>query len=159
MIPNSHSTVKKLNPWLIVILPVLLLILGATVHYLRGSYTVGSPVVKSWGVDDAYITYRYSWNLTHFQTLSWNESGFRRTEGFTNPLWVMSGIAWTLFGNKDLVYPLSVLTSILFTSILFVILILAVIKKASIEFRFHLGIMRGFIRSRNLAAYNLRSRK
>ena len=128
----SHS-VNNLRPysWKFLIIPVVILLLGSTLHYLRGSYTIGSSNVKSWGVDDAYITYRYSWNLTHFNTLSWNESGFRRTKGFTNPLWVLLGTAWSLFRNKDLLYPLSVISSILLTSMFYVLLLVAVIRRHS----------------------------
>jgi hypothetical protein len=80
-------------------------------------------------MDDAYITYRYGWNFTHFNLLSWNESGFQRTEGFTNPLWVLVSATWSLLGNKDWVYPLSVLTSIIISSIFLVILIRSVYER------------------------------
>ena len=92
------TTIANLNqkirgtPWIIIILPLGLLLLGSSLHFLRGTYAVGDTAINSWGVDDAYISYRYSWNLAHFNTLSWNESGFQRTEGFTNPLWVLLGI-------------------------------------------------------------------
>ena len=125
---NFSQIIGKV-PWIIVLIPLILLLAGSTLHYLRGSYAVGYTDAKSWGVDDAYISYRYSWNLAHFNTLSWNESGFQRTEGFTNPLWVLLGIAWSKFGNKDWVYPLSVLSSIIISSILFSILILSVLKR------------------------------
>ncbi len=101
------------------VLPVLLLIIGGILHFSLGTYsytaTQGDPHVV--GADDAYIAFRYGWNLVHYNALSWNESGFRRTEGFTNPLWVYMSALWSLPSDKDLVYPGMVLTSVLVTGV------------------------------------------
>lgn len=40
-------------------------------------------------VDDAYITFRYSYNLVHFGRLAFNPSG-GPAEGYTSPLWVLT---------------------------------------------------------------------
>ena len=141
------TTIAYLNqkiqrtPWIIIFLPLGLLLLGSSLHFLRGTFAVGDTAINSWGVDDAFISYRYSWNLAHFNTLSWNESGFQRTEGFTNPLWVLLGIVWSIFGNKDWVYPLSVFSSIIFSSLLFAILLLTVLKKHDYSIASILGLV------------------
>ncbi len=91
---------------------------GCLLHYARGtySYTAINGVPHVTGMDDAFIGFRYGWNLSHYHTLSWNESGFRRTEGFTDPMWVYLSAAWSMAGDKDLVYPGMVLFSILMTA-------------------------------------------
>jgi hypothetical protein len=114
---------------LIVFLPIAILLLGSILHYARGYYGLGETSLLNKGVDDAYITYRYGWNLTKSGILSWNESGFRRTEGFTNPLWMLASAAWSLPGSKDLVYPLAVISSLVISGILFYILIESVFER------------------------------
>lgn len=102
---------------------------GCYLHFQFGYYgqtNHGSHGPNAQGIDDAYISYRYGWNLTHFGNLSWNESGFRKTEGFTNPLWVYISAGWALLNNKDWIYPLMSLTSVLIVGILVGILIRAV---------------------------------
>ncbi len=86
---------------------------GCVLHYERGTYYYSNDFQHVSGSDDAYITYRYGWNLAQNHILSWNESGFRRTEGFTNPLWVLLSAIWALPGNKDLIYPGMVASCIL----------------------------------------------
>lgn len=114
----------------IYILPLVILALGSYLHYMRGSYSFSlSSGMRTWGADDAFITFRYGWNLAQFNTLSWNESGYRLTEGFTNPLWVLVSAVWSLTGIKDLVYPLSVVTSVIISSIFLLILIQSVYRK------------------------------
>jgi hypothetical protein len=110
---------KKLHLALAALLIIFLA--GCALHYARGTYffTPGRDFQYA-GVDDAYITFRYGWNLAQFGTLSWNESGFRRTEGFTNPLWVLLSAAWALAKQKDWLYPGVTATSVLLTgSLLF----------------------------------------
>ena len=85
------------------------------------------------GADDAYISYRYDWNLANYNILSWNESGYRMTEGFTNPLWVYLSAGWSLLGNKALVYPLMALTSVLISSLFLLLLLRAVVKLSLIH--------------------------
>jgi hypothetical protein len=106
--------------------PIAILILGCWLQFQFGYYSLITRGPHAQGVDDAYISYRYGWNLTHFGSLSWNESGFRKTEGFTNPLWVYMSAAWALLNNKDWIYPLMSLTSTLIAGILVGILVRAV---------------------------------
>lgn len=121
---SSHPNIfeGKFGRWIIYSIPVIILILGSFIHYSRGYYGAGLATIHASGVDDAYISYRYGWNLAHFGNLSWNESGYRSTEGFTNPLWVLASVAWSLPGNKEWVYPLSVLTSVSLSAMLLFLL-------------------------------------
>jgi len=118
----AHLPRSDRGKFLILTSLVLIFILGSYLHYLRGYYGAGQAFVHSQGVDDAYITYRYGWNLVQFHTLSWNESGYRRTEGFTNPLWVLLSAIWSIPGKKEMIYPLSVLTSVTFSALLLLLL-------------------------------------
>jgi hypothetical protein len=93
------------------VLPTALFLLGCLLHYSRGYYYTGLTSIHAEGADDAYISYRYGWNLAQAGTLSWNESGYRRTEGFTNPLWVYLSAALALPGHKEWVYPAAVIVS------------------------------------------------
>ncbi len=108
----------KIPPALAAGIAVLILLMGSWLHYTRGAYSytaANGGFSHISGMDDAYISFRYGWNLLHFGTLSWNESGFRRTEGFTNPLWVYTSALWATLNDKGLVYPGMVLTSTLLT--------------------------------------------
>jgi hypothetical protein len=70
------------------------------------------PTTQAQGADDAYIAFRYGWNLAQHGILSWNESGYRRTEGFSDPLWVIFSAFAALPGNKSQVYPIMALFSV-----------------------------------------------
>ncbi len=94
---------------------ILILISGCLLHYERGTYYYNRDFQHVSGTDDAFISYRYGWNLANYHVLSWNELGFRRTEGFTNPLWVLFSAIWALLRNKDLIYPGMVLTTLVIT--------------------------------------------
>ncbi|PWH13365.1 MAG: hypothetical protein DDG60_10410 [Anaerolineae bacterium] len=116
-IPSSHRS----SAWFFALL--VLFLTGCALHYARGLYFfTPDRNFQYQGVDDAYITYRYGWNWVHFGTLSWNESGFRRTEGFTNPLWVFLSALWAFSGEKDWLYPGVTLTSSLLTGGLLILL-------------------------------------
>jgi len=121
---------KRYRQSLMIIEIIILLIFmaGSYLHYQRGYYLTGPNSLHAQGTDDAYISYRYGWNLAHYGMLSWNETGYRRTEGFTNPLWVYLSASWATLGNKELVYPLMVITSVIISSIALVSLITAVYK-------------------------------
>jgi len=125
---KSIST-KYFNSKIILFVPVLLLIAGSTLHYYRGSYGQGPRSFSVSGADDAYISYRYGWNLAQNGSLSWNESGYRRTEGFSNPLWVYISAVYSLLGRKDWVHPLMVGTSVLLASGILLILAKMVIQE------------------------------
>lgn len=109
--PGSLSA-KLQSPGFLLFLTVLLFCLGAGLHFFRGYYWSEGIYPHAWGVDDAYISFRYGWNAVHAGNLAWNESGFRKTEGFTNPLWVGLSALWSLPGNKDWLYPGVALTSV-----------------------------------------------
>ncbi len=65
----------------IYILSLSILALGCLLHFMRGSYGFSSSTsLHAWGRDDAFITYRYGWNLAHFNILNWNESGYQRAD-------------------------------------------------------------------------------
>ena len=106
----------------------MIFLLGCFLHYQRGYYYTGLSSIHAEGADDAYISYRYGWNLANYNILSWNESGYRIVEGFTNPLWVYLSAGWSLLRNKVLVYPLMALTSVLISSLFLLLLLLAVVK-------------------------------
>ncbi len=105
---------KRESPYILVASYVILLVFigGSLLHFERGIYDNSTVIQNVVGADDAYIAYRYGWNLAQHHILSWNESGFRRTEGFTNPLWMLLSAGWSLLGDKALVYPGMVLTSV-----------------------------------------------
>ena len=115
---GQKFTAHKKSIYLLLI-ALLLFGVGCILHLSSGTYyyneSEGDPHVT--GADDAYISYRYGWNLVHFNILSWNESGFRSTEGFTNPLWVYASAFWALLDNKDFVYPGMVITSMIITAV------------------------------------------
>ena len=115
---NSNSTSRYLLPAFC----GLIFILGCLLHYQRGYFSNAQYYLHNAGADDAYISYRYGWNLARSGILAWNESGFRRTEGFTNPLWVFLSAAWSLIGNKDLVYPAMTITSVILTAAILIFL-------------------------------------
>ena len=102
--------------------PLLIFIFGCYMHFQRGYYSIGLSTSHAQGADDAYISFRYGWNLANHGTLSWNESGYRRTEGFTNPLWVYTSALWSLIGKKEWIYPLMVLTSVALSTALLTVL-------------------------------------
>lgn len=55
---------------------------------------VAGRVLGDWQIDDAYISYRYAWNLAHGSGLVYNPGEV--VEGYTNFLWtvVASGTIW-----------------------------------------------------------------
>ena len=114
---------------LIIFSATLIFVLGSILHFFRGYFWSENIYIHAWGVDDAYISFRYGWNLVHFGQLAWNESGFRKTEGFTNPLWVVISALWSLVGNKDLVYPGVVATSVTISTLLLYITQKVILQK------------------------------
>src|ERR1041385_4290853 len=105
-----------MKKYTIAILCSLIFIFGCLLHYQRGYFYRFAHYFHATGADDAYISYRYGWNLVHSGILSWNESGFRQTEGFTNPLWVLLSAVWATANNKDLEYPGMTITSVILTA-------------------------------------------
>ena len=78
---------------------------GCDLHYNRGAYGIGVRSLSSLGAEDAYISCSYGWNLANYNILSWNESGYRMTGGFTDPLWMYMSTTLSLLGRKNWVYP------------------------------------------------------
>ena len=78
----------------LLVVGLVLLLLGPTVHILFGSSSAGPSSVHALGLDDAYISYRYAKNLTEGNGLVFNPE--ERVEGFTNPLTVFLAAAWLL---------------------------------------------------------------
>ncbi len=116
------------------LLPIIFLAFffsGCILHYARGTYYYSRDFQHVSGSDDAYISYRYGWNLIHYHILSWNESGFRRTEGFTNPLWVLFSAIWAIPGNKDWIYPGMVVSSVIITAVFLSLLGLQAFRKTN----------------------------
>jgi arabinofuranosyltransferase len=98
---------------------------GSLLHFHRGCYLETNARYHATGSDDAYISFRYAWNFVHVSTLSWNASGYRRTEGFTNPLWVYLAATAALAGDRDAVYPAVAAASVVLTGALMLALLAA----------------------------------
>lgn len=132
--------------FLIVAGAIVIFVAGCILHFYRGAYYYGEPngFTHILGPDDAYISYRYGWNLVHFNILSWNESGFRKTEGFTNPLWVYISSVWSLFGNKDLIYPGMAGTSVVITGTLLAGLSVLVYRNHNLSYAL-IGVLLFFV--------------
>ncbi|MBS1716620.1 MAG: hypothetical protein JSS72_02670 [Armatimonadetes bacterium] len=64
--------------------PPHLLIAGCALAALMVLYL---SFVNLWVIDDAYISYRYAWNLVHGKGLTFNAG--ERVEGYSNLLWVL----------------------------------------------------------------------
>ena len=77
-------------------------------HYQCGCYYTGLTSVHAQDADDAYISYRYGWNLTNYNILSWNKICYRMTEDFTDPLWIYMSADLSMPGRKDWVYPFGI---------------------------------------------------
>jgi arabinofuranosyltransferase len=122
MNPRSFACVRGLVPAAI----VLAFALGALLHAFRGSSLDSNSQYHAVGADDAYISYRYAWNLVQTGALSWNASGFRHTEGFTNPLWVYLSALPALSRDKDLMYPFMAGASAALVAALLLLLLRAV---------------------------------
>lgn len=109
---------------------LLVFVLGCVLHFKRGSFGLEySKSLSALGEEDAYISYRYGWNLAHFGVMAWNESGYRRVEGFTNPLWVYLSAIWALLGRKEWVYPSMAASSVILSATLLATLLYAIIKR------------------------------
>lgn len=48
-------------------------------------------LLRDWQLDDAYISYRYGWNLAHGYGLVYNPGELQPVEGYTNFLWTLLG--------------------------------------------------------------------
>lgn len=66
-------------------------------------------VRTAWVAEDAYITFRASWNLVHGLGLTWNP--VERVQAFTNPAWMF--LTWVWIKLFDEVYFTSLIASAL----------------------------------------------
>jgi hypothetical protein len=118
---SMHKKFFAFQPYhWVILLSSIIFLFGCWLHYQRGIFGLGPRSLSAQGVDDAFISYRYGWNLAQHRILAWNESGFPKVEGFTNPLWVYLSAFWALLGVKGWIYPLMVLSSSLITALLLV---------------------------------------
>ena len=115
---------------LIVAMITAMFVFGSALHCSRGYYAASVRTGHAQGADDAYISYRYGWNLVHHGWLSWNESGYRRVEGFTNPLWVYLSAIPALSGRRAIVYPAMVVFSVFGSALLLFLLTNSVVRAA-----------------------------
>lgn len=84
----------------------------------RGSVEIGLVFVylvvlvrTAWLSDDAYITFRYAYNVVHGYGLTWNP-GYR-VQAFTNPLWMLF-VSAAYFVTREIYYT-SLVLSMLFS--------------------------------------------
>ncbi|MFL6290176.1 MAG: hypothetical protein ACJ759_04705, partial [Thermoanaerobaculia bacterium] len=67
------------------------------------------------GSDDAYISYRYAFNLLHGHGLVFNPG--ERVEGYTNLLYVLLMVPLAWLGGPERLYPLSVALNLGFAAL------------------------------------------
>jgi hypothetical protein len=87
----------------------LILILGCGLHIVAG-YTFVDLTGNAFGLDDAYISYRYAENLIHGNGLVYNPG--ERVEGYSNFLYVLLVAPAFLFTGDLGVYIYSVVFNI-----------------------------------------------
>jgi arabinofuranosyltransferase len=81
-------------------------VIGCWVHWRYGqSWPITSG--HAWGTDDAYITYRYAWNLLNGWGPVFNP-GEVRVEGYSNPLYLLAMTALMALVGPEGVYTASV---------------------------------------------------
>jgi len=90
---------------------LLILLAGSTLQVLCGSSYPGKGSTAEWGLDDAYISYRYAENLVRGEGLVFNHG--ERVEGYSNFLYVLAVAPAFWVTDRDGVYFFSVLLNIL----------------------------------------------
>lgn len=65
----------------------ILSLISKTVLYFGLALTAGVLIYNSWLSDDAFISFRATWNFIHGYGLRWNIDN--RVQAFTNPLWTL----------------------------------------------------------------------
>ena len=93
-----------------VALCVLILLAGIVLQMLRGLSFPQKGSTAAWGLDDAYISYRYAENLVHGEGLVFNHG--ERVEGYSNFLYVLAVAPAFWVTDRDGVYFFSVLLNI-----------------------------------------------
>lgn len=102
-----HSKYYKVG----VALCLLILLAGSTLQVLWGSSYPGKGSTAEWGLDDAYISYRYAENLVRGEGLVFNHG--ERVEGYSNFLYVLAVAPAFLITDRDGVYFFSVLLNVI----------------------------------------------
>jgi hypothetical protein len=90
---------------------LLILLAGSIVQTLYGVSVSGKGSGSEWGLDDAYISYRYAENLMRGEGLVFNHG--ERVEGYSNFLYVLSVAPAFWVTDRDGVYFFSVLLNII----------------------------------------------
>jgi len=101
-------TKSKRLPTYIFIFSILALIGGSFIHYRFGYFSYDQSG-HAWGVDDAYISYRYAQNLSLGHGLVFNPG--ERVEGYSNFLFVILAATLLFFGIgiSDLYFMLTLI--------------------------------------------------
>jgi hypothetical protein len=89
----------------------LVLLAGSILQTLGGASFPERESKSEWGLDDAYISYRYAENLVHGEGLVFNHG--ERVEGYSNFLYVLAVAPAFWVTDRDGVYFFSVLLNIL----------------------------------------------
>jgi len=105
----------KLNPFKTAVVVCLLMLLAGSVLQTAG----GAP--NGWGVDDAYISYRYAKNLEMGRGLVFNPG--ERVEAYTNFLYVLLLVPAFWVTNVDGAYFFSVFLNLIFATAAFLLFV------------------------------------
>jgi hypothetical protein len=90
---------------------LLILLAGSTLQTLYGVSVAGRGSGGEWGLDDAYISYRYAENLVRGEGLVFNRG--ERAEGYSNFLYVLAVAAAFWVTDRDGVYFFSALLNVI----------------------------------------------
>ena len=101
-----HSNFYKIG----LALSLFVLLTGCILQMLGGSAFPERQSTSAWGLDDAYIGYRYAENLTHGEGLVFNPG--ERVEGYSNLLFVLAVAPGYWLTDRDGVYFYVVLINI-----------------------------------------------
>lgn len=91
-------------------LSLLVLLAGSMLQTLGGAAFPEHQSTSAWGLDDAYISYRYAENLARGEGLVFNHG--ERVEGYSNLLYVLAVAPAFWLTDRDGVYFFSVLLNI-----------------------------------------------
>src|SRR3990172_10212365 len=108
IITNKTMQRSKRLPTFIFLISIVALIAGALIHYRFGYFSYDQSG-HAWGVDDAYISYRYAQNLSLGHGLVFNPG--ERVEGYSNFLFVILAATLLFFGIgiSDLYFMLTLI--------------------------------------------------
>ncbi len=110
---RPYGFAASLHPGRYPILPVLVLVAGCVVQALYG-YAHADRYGHAWGLDDAFISYRYAQNLYEGKGLVFNEGA--RVEGYSNFLYVLLTAPAFLFTRGMGVYAWATVLNVLFAA-------------------------------------------